>query len=250
MFVIDQQYTRAAIRQLLGVEGTRGGKWDTGHARHDGEHFIFCNIDIAGRTGHNYNNFFEGEELVWHPREGAKLTHPAFGDLVSGTAPVHVFFRLADHDPFTYAGVGSAVSVQDTIPIEVRWGFPDKNTHPDDLRTLQGVVEGAKKQVTVNAYERDPTAKPRCIKRWGTICTVCDFDFGAVYGELGAGFIHVHHLKPIHTVGAEYLLDPENDLRPVCPNCHSMLHRRKEVLSIDELVSLLRRRFNGSFTQI
>jgi hypothetical protein len=117
-------------------------------------------------------------------------------------------------------------------------------TFPEDIGDPSGVVEGAKKQVVVNAYERDATAKPRCIKRWGCVCAVCAFDFHAVYGDLGKGFIHVHHLRPIHTIGEEYVLDPENDLRPVCPNCHSMLHRKKDVLSIEELVGLLKLRFS------
>ncbi|WP_306395179.1 HNH endonuclease [Telluria beijingensis] len=118
---------------------------------------------------------------------------------------------------------------------------------PEEVGDHPMIIEGAKKQIVVNAYERDPTAKPRCIRRWGTICCVCDFDFGAVYGELGEGFIHVHHLNPIASIGEEYELDPENDLRPVCPNCHSMLHRRKDTLSIEELKALLRLRFTKAY---
>ena len=114
------------------------------------------------------------------------------------------------------------------------------HTFPDDLTDLQGVIEGAKRQIVVNAYERDPAAKSRCIKRWGCTCVACGFNFGAVYGDLGNGFIHVHHLKPLHTIGEAYVLNPEEDLRPVCPNCHSMLHRNKEVLGIEELQSILR----------
>ncbi|MBY4733805.1 HNH endonuclease [Cupriavidus pauculus] len=113
----------------------------------------------------------------------------------------------------------------------------------EELDPESGVTEGAKRQITVNAYERDPSAKPRCIKRWGTSCIVCGFNFGAVYGELGSGFIHVHHLKPLHTIGEEYVLDPENDLRPVCPNCHSMLHRTKETMSIEELKAQMKLTF-------
>ncbi|MEJ5151428.1 HNH endonuclease [Comamonas sp. MYb396] len=111
----------------------------------------------------------------------------------------------------------------------------------EELVDTAGVIEGVKKQVTVNAYERDSTAKRRCIKRWGCTCAACGFDFHKVYGDLGKGFIHVHHLKPIHTLGGSYLLDPENDLRPVCPNCHSMLHRKTEVLSIEDLRNILAR---------
>lgn len=54
------------------------------------------------------------------------------------------------------------------------------------------------------------------------------------------GLIHVHHLKPLGEVGEGYLLDPVADLRPVCPNCHAMLHRRKPALGIDELLQTLR----------
>jgi 5-methylcytosine-specific restriction protein A len=64
---------------------------------------------------------------------------------------------------------------------------------------------------------------------------------------LGEGFIHVHHLNPIATIAEEYELDPENDLRPVCPNCHAMLHRKKETLSIEELRTLLRLRFSEAY---
>ncbi|MBD8564331.1 HNH endonuclease [Oxalobacteraceae sp. CFBP 8763] len=118
---------------------------------------------------------------------------------------------------------------------------------PEEVDDHPMIIEGAKKQIVVNAYERDPTAKPRCISRWGAICCVCDFDFGTVYGELGEGFIHVHHLNPIASIGEEYELDPENDLRPVCPNCHSMLHRRKDTLSIEELKVLLRLKFTDAY---
>lgn len=244
MFTKNQQYTRASIRQLLGLPEARGGAWATGHVRHAGEHFLFCGIDTPGRTGQNYNNHFDIDELVWHPRDDANPRAPVFSELISGIPVVHVFYRSDDRDPFTYAGIGRPASIRKEPSIEVRWAFDEDAQLPEEIDDREGVLEGAKKRIVVNAYERDPNAKPRCLKRWGTSCHVCGFDFSAVYGELGKGFIHVHHLKPIHTIGAEYVLDPENDLRPVCPNCHSMLHRRKQTLSIDELVKLLRRRFD------
>jgi 5-methylcytosine-specific restriction protein A len=62
-------------------------------------------------------------------------------------------------------------------------------------------------------------------------------DFEKMYGELGRGFIHIHHVVPISTIGKEYLLDPVKDLVPVCPNCHAMLHRgiNGRVLTVEEL---------------
>ncbi|UPL23054.1 HNH endonuclease [Alcaligenes faecalis] len=95
-------------------------------------------------------------------------------------------------------------------------------------------IEGAKKTITVNSYERNSAARNACIKEHGVICVVCDFNFELTYGERGKGFIHVHHLRPLAELGQEYEVDPINDLRPVCPNCHAMLHQ-KENISIEQL---------------
>jgi tripartite-type tricarboxylate transporter receptor subunit TctC len=35
-------------------------------------------------------------------------------------------------------------------------------------------------------------------------------------------------------------IDPIQDLRPVCPNCHAMLHRSKDLLSIEALQKFIR----------
>ena len=110
----------------------------------------------------------------------------------------------------------------------------DENLFPDEIpNTLK---EGSKKTVTVNSYERNTQARNECIKKYGVSCVVCGFDFESTYGKRGADFIHVHHLVAISDIGEEYVIDPLNDLRPVCPNCHSMLHR-KDNISIEELKS-------------
>lgn len=106
---------------------------------------------------------------------------------------------------------------------------------PDELQPGRKYVEGARKQVRVNAYERDARARRACLKHYGHSSVVCEFDFERRYGRLGKGFIHVHHLKPLALTDGEYELDPKADLRPVCPNCHAMLHRGESVPSIEEL---------------
>lgn len=104
---------------------------------------------------------------------------------------------------------------------------------PDEVEDTG--VEGGRVQVWVNRYERDPKARRACILHFGCRCQVCDIDFEQVYGEIGRGFIHVHHLTPMSEITQRYKPDPRRHLRPVCPNCHAMLHRRAHVLSIDEL---------------
>jgi len=112
--------------------------------------------------------------------------------------------------------------------------------YADEISERSSVKEGASKTVSINAYERNPEARERCIRKWGLNCAVCNFHFEFFYGQLGKGYIHVHHLKPLAGIREEYEINPEEDLRPVCPNCHSMLHRNKQVLSIEELQKLVR----------
>jgi 5-methylcytosine-specific restriction protein A len=103
-----------------------------------------------------------------------------------------------------------------------------------------GFPEGAVRRVEVNRYERDRRARAACIAHHGTVCSVCGIDFETTYGALGRGFIHVHHLTEISTVGSGYEVDPVKDLRPICPNCHAMVHREVPALSIARLRSRLR----------
>lgn len=108
-------------------------------------------------------------------------------------------------------------------------------SQPDEVAVPEAYFEGATKQIAVSIYERNPRAREKCIEHYGVRCAVCDFDFASVYGELGRGFIHIHHLVPLTTIGGQYRLDPIKDLRPVCPNCHAMIHRGRTVLTIEAL---------------
>jgi len=111
---------------------------------------------------------------------------------------------------------------------------------PNEVHRSETVVEGAVSRVLVNRYERDPRAREQCLAHWGRTCVVCGFDFGEVYGALGIDFIHVHHTREISTLGGRYKVDPVKDLRPVCPNCHAMLHAQRPALDVKELKKLLK----------
>jgi 5-methylcytosine-specific restriction enzyme A len=118
---------------------------------------------------------------------------------------------------------------------------------PEEVSASQIFREGSVRQVTVNAYERNPEARSRCIAHYGATCFVCGFEFGKFYGEAVEGFIHVHHLRPLSEIGAQYEVNPIEDLRPVCPNCHAVIHsRRNKAYSIEEVKEmLLLAKFNG-----
>jgi 5-methylcytosine-specific restriction protein A len=107
--------------------------------------------------------------------------------------------------------------------------------YPDEVpETLE---EGKRKSVRVNVYERNPIARTQCVNHYGARCQVCDLNFENKYGEVGKDFIHVHHIIPLHQIQQDYIVDPIQDLIPVCPNCHAMLHRKENgmYLSIAQL---------------
>jgi len=118
----------------------------------------------------------------------------------------------------------------------------------EEVRSGSAYSEGSVQKILVNRYERDPRARDDCIAHYGTRCFLCRFDFVAVYGEVMAGFIHVHHLRALSGVGAEYQVDPILDLRPVCPNCHAVLHRREPPYSLDEVREFLQSQRRGRRT--
>jgi hypothetical protein len=95
--------------------------------------------------------------------------------------------------------------------------------------------EGSRTTVEVSRIERDAAARKRCIALFGTTCAVCGFNFEKIYGKIGAGFIHVHHLNPLAMAEGRRKVSPKTDLRPVCPNCHEMLHRQRPPFTIEEL---------------
>jgi 5-methylcytosine-specific restriction enzyme A len=101
--------------------------------------------------------------------------------------------------------------------------------------------EGNKVTITVSRYERVPANRKKCIEYYGPKCSVCGFDFSVTYGKIGKGYIHVHHLTQLSNLGGKAKrFNPITDLRPVCPNCHEMLHRRNpDPYTIDELKNIL-----------
>lgn len=159
-----------------------------------------------------------------------------------------------------------ALAGEDRLPVEVlKAHFPSQHWRPqssgtklhidieDQLEELWAehlgrtaeeavgstYIEGAMQRAVVNRYERSPQARAACIAAHGTACVVCGFDFEKIYGPAGRGRVVVHHLIELSRIGKAYEVDPVEDLRPVCPNCHLMIHSRRTPYSIDELKALL-----------
>ncbi len=92
--------------------------------------------------------------------------------------------------------------------------------------------------------ERNPklisTAKKQFKQKNGRLyCQICGFDFEEKYGELGKGFIEAHHIKPVSEMKQTEKTKLE-DIIMVCSNCHSMIHRKRPWLNLDEIKTLLK----------
>nr|WP_302305469.1 HNH endonuclease [Ruthenibacterium lactatiformans] len=125
-------------------------------------------------------------------------------------------------------------------PVDAYFPLPEEIEYPETL-----LKEGVKKQVVVNAYERNPKARTQCIKHYKkqhngrVVCEICGFDFGKVYGEEFKDKIHIHHIVELASIGEEYEVDPTTDLIPICPNCHLIAHSKAPAFTPDEIRDML-----------
>lgn len=113
------------------------------------------------------------------------------------------------------------------------------------------VSEGALLTRATPSRQRSARLRQAAIRHYtqpdGSIrCAVCGFDFRAVYGELGEGYIQIHHEHPLFQYEDEgieaFLPQAVAQVKPLCANCHCMIHRPKGApLSVDELTALLQR---------
>jgi predicted HNH restriction endonuclease len=115
------------------------------------------------------------------------------------------------------------------------WVDPSTTSLPEETDDTGIYPEGARKRITVNAYERNSSARRKCVEHHGYACMVCGIRLSCMYGEIGKRYIHIHHLLPMSELEGEYGVDPVKDLRPVCPNCHAMIHRQHPPFTIEEM---------------
>jgi 5-methylcytosine-specific restriction endonuclease McrA len=110
------------------------------------------------------------------------------------------------------------------------------------------IEEGTRRVRNVQVYERSKKLREAALNHY-TInghlaCSVCSFDFSAVYGERGRGYIEIHHQKPIFQYEeqdtAKFLIQALQNVAPVCSNCHRMIHREKNApMPVEELRHLV-----------
>lgn len=180
--------------------------------------------------GRHWNDESNSPTALFIEFEPDVLLNPTFQPLLDPT--------VIETD-FTWYPQRSGVTIPDDTAnkLEARWAEHLQNV-VDPLHKIMKM----KDEPTSFVYERDEYLRATCLAHYGAVCAVCGFDFTMMYGEVGAGFMHVHHLIPLAYRDDDGIpLDPIADLRPVCPNCHAMLHRRSPPYAIDELKMIIRK---------
>ena len=116
-----------------------------------------------------------------------------------------------------------------------------ENLYPDEETFGIVGVDGKKRAIKTTYYERNLKLRRACIEKYGTKCYICGFDAAEIYGDKFKGKIHIHHKVPVHLKG-ECVIS-ENDLVPVCPNCHMILHSKgkNECYTIEEVKAMLKK---------
>jgi len=133
------------------------------------------------------------------------------------------------------------------LPNKAKEGKTKQKIAPFDENAI--ISEGTKVSVEHEVYVRSDKLRKAAIAHYSKdqplVCQACSFDFEAVYGELGKGFIEIHHVKPVFAYEDSDLnlviQEALKNVVPLCSNCHRMVHRRRmQPLLASELTKLIK----------
>jgi len=114
---------------------------------------------------------------------------------------------------------------------------------PDGHGAEVGFQEGRRHLLRHWSRERSRELVAKAKKVWsvrvgGLRCRACGFDFEAVYGEHGVGFIEAHHAEPLHE-GTGVRTTTVDNLEPLCANCHRIIHKIDPMPSVEVFAAML-----------
>lgn len=201
-----------------------------------GDRFRFAPSKFVGYISNDISHLAKLRE-----RDGRKTNVVLNRLLGEALEPDHENYQVIDQSFLQYCRDNKIVPSQHHLAR--RYWVCDSAS---DFKNPEGVSagslwEGATTSILVNKFERNRVARNECLRHYGYACSACGCLLRDFYGSIAEDFIHVHHLVPLSQIGEDYQVDPIKDLRPVCPNCHSIIHRRKKALTIEEVRKLLRR---------
>ena len=231
------RWNYAAVVEQVAVTGLRLEPWNLGRSVAAGTDvwLLLLGAQGPGLIGHGV--VLSEQEEPEEPAHPGPATAPDHAEFILQVA-FDALLPLGDQVPAAVLdeavpGVawdsaeaeGMTLESRDEATVRALWATYGPAQGPDPTHPVPGTYPAsAVVRVTANRYEHDPVARRATIAHRGTNCASCGFSFELAYGEVGADFIHIHHVVPASQLGNGYLLDPLTDLVPLCANCHAMAH--------------------------
>lgn len=116
--------------------------------------------------------------------------------------------------------------------------FSDSEVN-DDTENRGWDVEGALSLKLSRSYERSRINRALCLAEHGYTCRACGILMEDKYGQAGREFAEVHHVLPVSLMETPRPVDPINELVPLCPNCHSIAHRKNPPFEIEAIIEMI-----------
>lgn len=141
------------------------------------------------------------------------------------------------------ADLSDALRLYRFLRKEGGWAAEDELIQEANGDGLSVTLPQAKRYRQHRCIERQSGHAKKVKDALGTKCMGCDLEMNDVYGEIGKGLIHAHHLVPLSELEDETAvqLNPRTDFAVLCPNCHSIIHRQDDVADIGQLRTSLKR---------
>ncbi len=162
-----------------------------------------------------------------------RFTHKAKAH-ESRITPIMSYIRqylIRSGDKLTFS---RPIGNNDVYSIEYEEGY---TPHLPGEESLINSMEGAVRRISVNQYERDPRCRTQAIQKHGVRCFGCRLELAEMYGIIARGYIQIHHVKPVSSGITKTKID---DLIPLCPNCHIIVHLKDPPLTVNELKDIIR----------
>jgi len=140
---------------------------------------------------------------------------------------------IDDYSP----NIVSAKYFEDTQLLDLQNAFSDAYISSHSVKEKQPKTynEGKEQYSYRVGYERNPEARKACLAHHGFKCKACGVLLEDIYGSIARDLIHVHHIKQMAHTDGEQEVNPITDMVPLCPNCHTVVHRKVPPFTVDEL---------------
>jgi 5-methylcytosine-specific restriction protein A len=228
------------------ARGSSDNGWTIGNRRSVdiGTRFFLIRLGSEPRgitaSGHTVSSPYQAEH--WDPDRAKCGAEARYVDIVFdylSEIPVVSYQELSRPplDKCHWSTQMSGIQIPDEVAMHLEGIWKERTAsfavgRPEEYESAVALREGAAIQVYVNRYERNREARTICLGRYGKVCAVCEKRMSDIYAGISDDLIHVHHLVPISDIKKTYQINPLVDLRPVCPNCHAVLHSESPPLSV------------------